>query len=155
MYAAKSVSGGIGLGLIGFYLGLGFIALLRWMLGYPEPWGGEINIIGGYIFGLIGWLMGVGMWGIWGREWFGQRTYPRKAPGWQRYFTFNTDHKVIGVQYTVTFIIVFLLAGALAMMMRLELANSGMQFLSHAQYNGTMSLHGTLMIAVAVAAVIG
>ena len=155
MYAAKSVSGGIGLGLIGFYLGLGFIALLRWMLGYPEAWGGEINIVGGYIFGLIGWLMGVGMWGIWSREWFGLRTYPRKAPGWQRYFTFNTDHKVIGVQYIVTFIIVFLLAGALAMLIRLELASSGMQFLTHAQYNGTMSLHGTLMIAVAVAAVIG
>ena len=27
MYAAKSISGGLGLGLIGFYIGLGFVAL--------------------------------------------------------------------------------------------------------------------------------
>ncbi|MFN8617043.1 MAG: cbb3-type cytochrome c oxidase subunit I [Dehalococcoidia bacterium] len=155
MYAAKSISGGLGLGLIGFYVGLGFVALLRWMFGYPDVWGGEINIVGGYVFGLFGWLMGVGMWGIWSREWFGLKTYPRKAPGWQRYFTFSTDHKVIGIQYTVTFIVVFLLAGLLAMLMRLELAHSGMQFLNHSQYNGTMSLHGILMVAVAVAAVIG
>lgn len=155
MYALKSVGGALGLGLIFFYLGLGFVAVLRAMLGYPDAWGGEINIVGGYVFGVIGWLMGIGMWGLWGREWFGLKTYPRYAPGWQRYFTFNTDHKVIGIQYLVTFIIVFLLAGALALLMRLELASSGMQFLSHTQFNGAMGLHGILMVAVAVAAVIG
>jgi cytochrome c oxidase subunit 1 len=125
------------------------------MFGYPDAWGGEINIVGGYVLGTIGWVMGIGMWGLWGREWFGLKTYPRYAPGWQRYFTFNTDHKVIGIQYLVTFIIVFLLAGALALLMRLELASSGMQFLSHNQFNGAMGLHGILMVAVAVAAVIG
>lgn len=155
MYALKSVGGALGLGLIFFYLGLGFVAVLRAMLGYPDAWGGEINIVGGYVFGVIGWIMGIGMWGLWGREWFGLKTYPRYAPGWQRYFTFNTDHKVIGIQYLVTFIIVFLLAGALALLMRLELASSGMQFLSHNQFNGAMGLHGILMVAVAVAAVIG
>ncbi len=155
MYALKSVGGALGLGLIFFYLGLGLVAVLRAMFGYPDAWGGEINIVGGYVLGTIGWLMGIGMWGLWGREWFGLKTYPRYAPGWQRYFTFNTDHKVIGIQYLVTFIIVFLLAGALALLMRLELASSGMQFLSHSQFNGTMGLHGILMVAVAVAAVIG
>jgi cytochrome c oxidase subunit 1 len=155
MYALKSVAGALGLGLIFFYLGLGFVAVLRAIFGYPDVWGGEINIVGGYVFGVIGWIMGIGMWGLWGREWFGLKTYPRHAPGWQRYFTFNTDHKVIGIQYLVTFIIVFLLAGALALLMRLELASSGMQFLSNSQYNGTMGLHGILMVAVAVAAVVG
>ncbi len=155
MYALKSLGGAAGLGLIFFYLGLGLVALLRAMFGYPDAWGGEINIVGGWVLGVIGWLMGIGMWGLWGREWFGLKTYARHAPGWQRYFIFNTDHKVIGIQYLVTFIIVFLLAGLLALIMRLELASSGMQFLSHNQYNGTMGLHGILMIAVAVAAVIG
>jgi cytochrome c oxidase subunit 1 len=155
MYALKSVGGALGLGLIFFYLGLGLVAVLRAMFGYPDAWGGEINIVGGYVLGTIGWVMGIGMWGLWGREWFGLKTYPRYAPGWQRYFTFNTDHKVIGIQYLVTFIIVFLLAGALALLMRLELASSGMQFLSHNQFNGAMGLHGILMVAVAVAAVIG
>ncbi|PFG73674.1 cytochrome c oxidase subunit I [Tepidiforma thermophila] len=155
MYAVKSVFGALGLGLIGFYLGLGIVAFLRWLFGYSDPWGGEINIIGGWVLGLFMWLMGIGMWGQWGREWFGLKTYTRQLPGWQRYFTFNTDHKVIGIQYLVTFMVVFFLAGALAMLMRLELAQSGNQFLSNAQYNGTMGLHGILMVAVAVAAVIG
>ena len=74
--------------------------------------------------------------------------------GFVRTYIFSLDHKVIGIQYTVTFIVVFLLAGLLAMAMRAELAHSGMQFMNHQQYNGTMSLHGILMVAVAVAAVI-
>jgi cytochrome c oxidase subunit 1 len=155
MYAVKSVFGALGLGLIGFYLGLGIVAILRWLFGYPDAWGGEINIIGGWVLGVFMWLMGIGMWGQWGREWFGLKTYNRQPPGWQRYFTFNTDHKVIGIQYLVTFMVVFFLAGALAMLMRLELAQSGNQFLTNGQYNGTMGLHGILMVAVAVAAVIG
>ena len=155
MYAVKSVFGAMGLGLIGFYLGLGIVAILRELFGYPNPWGGEINIVGGWVLGVFLWLLGIGMWGQWGREWFGLRTYRRELPGWQRYFTFNTDHKVIGIQYLVTFMVVFFLAGALAMLMRAELAQSGHQFLSNSQYNGTMGLHGILMVAVAVAAVIG
>lgn len=155
MYAVKSVFGAMGLGLIGFYLGLGIVAILRGLFGYPDPWGGEINIVGGWVLGVFLWLLGIGMWGQWGREWFGLRTYRRELPGWQRYFTFNTDHKVIGIQYLVTFMVVFFLAGALAMVMRAELAQSGHQFISNSQYNGTMGLHGILMVAVAVAAVIG
>ena len=112
MHALKSLSGALGLGLVGFYLGLGIVAILRVMLGYPDAWGGEINIVGGWVFGVIGWLIGIGLWGQWAREWFGLRTYTRKPTGWQRYFTFSTDHKVIGIQYLVTFIVVFLLAGA-------------------------------------------
>ncbi|MCC6381524.1 MAG: cbb3-type cytochrome c oxidase subunit I [Dehalococcoidia bacterium] len=95
------------------------------------------------------------MWGAWGREWFGLRTYDRKAPGWQRYFVFNTDHKVIGIQYLVTFIVVFLLGGLMAMLMRAELTHSGHQLFSNAQYNSIMGLHGIMMIAVAVAALVG
>ena len=155
MYALKSVVGAAGLGFTGFYAGFALMALIRSMAGIDDPWGGELNVVSGYVFGLLAWLMGIGMWGAWAREWFGQRVYQRVAPGWQRYFTFNTDHKVIGIQYLVTFIGVFLLAGLIALIMRLELASSGLQFLSTSQYNGAMGLHGILMIAVAVAAVVG
>ncbi|HQW50489.1 MAG TPA: cbb3-type cytochrome c oxidase subunit I, partial [Tepidiformaceae bacterium] len=155
MYALKSVVGAAGLGFTGFYAGFALMALIRSMAGIDDPWGGELNVVSGYVFGLLAWLMGIGMWGAWAREWFGQSVYQRVAPGWQRYFTFNTDHKVIGIQYLVTFICVFLLAGLIALIMRLELASSGLQFLSTSQYNGAMGLHGILMIAVAVAAVVG
>jgi cytochrome c oxidase subunit 1 len=154
MLALKSVAGALGLGLVGFYLGMGIVGLIRWMLGLPA-WGGELAIVVGWVVGLSLWLLGIGMWGTWGREWFGLRTYQRDLPGWQRYFTFNTDHKVIGIQYLVTFVVVFLLAGVLALLMRLELAQSGNQLLGHGNYNSTMGLHGILMIAVAVATIVG
>ena len=51
--------------------------------------------------------------------------------------------------------VVFLLGGLMAMIMRYELASSGEQLLSNDQFNSVMGLHGILMIAVAVATVIG
>ncbi len=142
------------MGFTGFYIGIAVTALIRGAFGY-DPWELELSITVGYVFGILGWLSGVGLWSIWGREWFGLSTARKTAPGWQRYFVFNTDHKVIGVQYLVTFVVVFLLAGALGLLMRIELAQAGEQLLSREQYNGLMGLHGILMIAVAVAAVIG
>ena len=154
MYAASSIGGGLSVGLIAFYLGIGLTALARQWAGY-SAWDDGMSVTIGYAFGLIGWLMGVGMWGQWGREWFGLKTYPNRASGWQRSFTFSQDHKVIGIQYLVTFIIVFLLAGFLAMLIRAELASSGLQIFDKAQYNGIMGLHGILMVAVAVATIVG
>jgi len=154
VYAAATIVGGLGTGLIGFYIGIGVTALVRLAFGL-DAWEKELSIAVGYVFGLFGWLMGIGGWGIWGREWFGLKTYQRKATGWQRYFTFCTDHKVIGIQYLVTFSVTFLLAGLMAMLMRAELAFSGTQIFSHDQFNAIMGLHGILMVAVAVAAVFG
>jgi cytochrome c oxidase subunit 1 len=155
MYALKSVAGALATALIGFYLGIAVVSLSRVATGF-SAWGdGELAVTVGYVFAVIGWVMGIGMWGAWGREWIGLPTHSRKAPGWQRYFTFSGDHKVIGVQYLVTFVIVFLLAGALAMLLRWQLTDHNGTLLSHSQYNEMMSLHGILMIAVAVAAVIG
>ncbi|MCC6385811.1 MAG: cbb3-type cytochrome c oxidase subunit I [Dehalococcoidia bacterium] len=100
------------------------------------------------------------MWGTWGREWFGAKikdphANSRKELGWQRYFMFNVDHKVIGVQYLVTFLVVFILAGAMAMVIRLELMDSGRDFVSNKTYNTVLGMHGIMMVAVAVAAVVG
>ncbi len=44
-----------------------------------------------------------------------------QAMSWRRYFSFNTDHKVIGIQYIVTAFIFFLIAGLLSMLIRAEL----------------------------------
>lgn len=156
MYALKTVVGGLAMGLLFFYFGMGLTALLRELFNYPTLWERDLNAGIGYVFGVIGWLMGVGLWGSWGREWFGWKTYDvSRVTGWQRYFTFSTDHKVIGIQYLATFCFVFLFAGLMAMLIRLELATSGLQVFSHDQYNSVLGLHGILMVAVAVAAVIG
>jgi cytochrome c oxidase subunit 1 len=41
---------------------------------------------------------------------------------WRTYFSFSTDHKVIGIQYLVTTFIFYLIGGALATAVRTELA---------------------------------
>ncbi|MEU9762293.1 cytochrome c oxidase subunit I [Streptomyces sp. NPDC047985] len=58
----------------------------------------------------------------------------------------TTDHKTIGNMYLVTSFAFFLLAGALAMMMRAELARPGLQILSPTQYNQLFTVHGTVMM---------
>ena len=154
MRALSTLTGGVALGLIGFYVGIGITAAIRASAGH-DPWETDISIAVGYVFGLVGWLMGLGMWRQWGVEWFGGQSNRAVPRDWQRYFSFSEDHKVIGIQYIVTLIVVFLLGGLLAMLIRAELAQVGEQFLGDQDYNTTMSLHGILMIAVAVAAVIG
>jgi|TARA_B100001971_G_C18267192_1_gene594385 cytochrome c oxidase subunit 1 len=141
------VSAVVGL-LIGLGIGTGIAALTG-----NDP--AEINITFGYLFGLIGWLLGIGVWDNWVREWIGRERRSFTSEGWRRYFGFSLDHKVIGVQYLVTFVILFLLAGIFALIMRLELADAGDGLIGPDYYNTIMSLHGIIMVAVAVAAIIG
>ncbi|MBP16898.1 MAG: cytochrome c oxidase subunit I [Acidimicrobiaceae bacterium] len=91
----------------------------------------------------------------WVREWFGRPASEQEVTGWKRYLGFSTNHKVIGIQYMVTFLVVLLLGGVAALAMRLELAQAGEGILSADRYNQVMSMHGILMIAVAVAAILG
>ena len=139
---------------LGFAAGAGLVSILRTSTGY-DAWDLELNFVIGYMGAIIGWLMGVGMWTHWGREWLGWKPREPMLHGWQRYFTFCTDHKVIGVQYLVTFVVLFLLAGLFAMLIRVQLLEPEDPVLSENMYNRVMSLHGIIMIAVAVASVVG
>lgn len=65
---------------------------------------------------------------------------------WREYFSFNTDHKVIGIQYLVTTFVFYLIGGALAAMVRTELTTPDVDFVTHEGYNRLFTLHGTLMI---------
>ena len=58
----------------------------------------------------------------------------------------TTDHKTIGLLYLSTAFGFFLLAGAMAMLMRAELARPGLQVLSNEQYNQLFTMHGTIMM---------
>lgn len=139
---------------IGFAGGAGLLTLIRLALGM-SLWDLETAISVGYIFGLSGWLLGVGVWDYWARAWFGLPLNKYEITGWRRYFSFNTDHKVIGLQYLATFFFMLLMGGLFAMLMRLELMRPGREFMDPAVYNQIMSLHGIFMIAVAVAVIIG
>jgi len=57
----------------------------------------------------------------------------------------TTDHKVIGNLYLVTSF-AFLAAGAMAMLMRGELAYPGLQVVNEELYNQLFTMHGTIML---------
>ncbi|MFI7607721.1 cytochrome c oxidase subunit I [Micromonospora sp. NPDC049366] len=58
----------------------------------------------------------------------------------------TTDAKLIGLMYLATSFIFFLVGGVMALLLRAELARSGLQFLSPEQYNQLFTMHGTVML---------
>jgi cytochrome c oxidase subunit 1 len=62
----------------------------------------------------------------------------------------TTDHKLIGHLYLTTSFVFFLVAGAMAMIMRAELAKPGMQVLGEEKgeeiFNQLFTMHGTIML---------
>lgn len=71
---------------------------------------------------------------------------PEPERHWKDFFGFSTDHKVIGIQYFVTSFVFYLIAGAMATSIRIELATPDPDFLGFENYNGVLTLHGTMMI---------
>jgi len=53
---------------------------------------------------------------------------------------------VIGIQYVVTSFFFLLVGGLIAMLMRAELAQPGMQFVDAETFNGLFSVHASLLI---------
>jgi cytochrome c oxidase subunit 1 len=58
----------------------------------------------------------------------------------------STDHKVIGYLYLITSFVMFLFGGVLALLIRMELFEPGLQFVSNEQYNQLFTMHGTIML---------
>ena len=58
----------------------------------------------------------------------------------------TTDHKKIGILYIVNSLLFFFLGGLLAMGVRLELAQPGLQFVTDQTYNELFTIHATAMI---------
>jgi cytochrome c oxidase subunit 1 len=99
----------------------------------------------------LAFLVGIGGFDYWAYWISGRPTRPEDHSGhgarrWQDYFRVNTDHKVIGIQYLVTTIFFFIAGGLMAMFMRAELAQPGMQYVDPQGFNGLFSVHASLMI---------
>ena len=71
---------------------------------------------------------------------------PGEPEKWWRFFTFSTDHKVIGIQYIVTAFVFFLVGGFLAMVMRGELITPEADLVDRTVYNALFTMHGTIML---------
>ncbi|MDK1103864.1 MAG: cbb3-type cytochrome c oxidase subunit I [Actinomycetota bacterium] len=137
-------------GLVGYVSGVWLTLAVRG--GDPTD---EVAVVFGFILALLGWLAGIGGLEAFGRQWIGKTPKLSEDHTWRRYFQFSGDHKVIGIQYGVTLFAVLLIGGLVSMIMRIELAAPGMSIVDLEEFNKLMSMHGILMIAVAVAGIIG
>ncbi|MCK2212252.1 cytochrome c oxidase subunit I [Actinomadura sp. ATCC 31491] len=71
--------------------------------------------------------------------------HPRKGAVIARWMS-STDHKVIGYLYLITSFLFFSLAGVMALIIRAELAQPGLQVVSQQAYNQLFTMHGTIMM---------
>ena len=58
----------------------------------------------------------------------------------------TTDHEVIGQLYLITSFALFLIAGVMALLIRSELAQPGLQIVNEEVCNQLFTMHGTIML---------
>ena len=121
---------------IGTLLGAGLVTGIRALMGlsvtdkffFTEPaW-----VLGGFI-GVLTFLVGNGVtgdWIKWSRGIDTPEEHEEHFSGWEKYFNVSLDHKVIGIQYTVTALVLISLGGLFALIFRTELAQSQLQFMT-------------------------
>jgi cytochrome c oxidase subunit 1 len=140
--------------VFGAVLGVGLVVVLRAVSGlsiWQTEQTGYPHIIVPLITTPLGFLLGFGAFSYWIRWGFGMATEDEDHSGhgaatWRDYLTFNTDHKVIGIQYIVTTFFFFFVGGFLAMLIRAELAQPGTQIVGAGTFNSLFSTHAAIMI---------
>lgn len=136
--------------VIGTALGFGVMVLIRAGLGLPY-WAEPAWVLGGVI-GALAFMIALGSFNDWWRWAKGEETPDpdeiEEKPGWQRYFGVSYDHKVIGIQYAVTSLVLLVVGGTFALTFRIELAESGLQMIkAYWVFNTLIGLHGMVLIA--------
>jgi cytochrome c oxidase subunit I len=149
----KILSIGLVRGLVGQVIGMaagyGVFTAIRAALGlrfWAEPaW------VFGAVVSALAFIIALGGFSDWWKWAKGEETPEpeeiEETPGWRRYLGLSYDHKVIGVQYAVTAVVLLVVGGTFALLFRIELAHSGMQFLNFIQFNSLIGLHGMVLIA--------
>jgi cytochrome c oxidase subunit 1 len=137
--------------IVGTAFGMGLVIAARLLMGL-EPWKAEPAVVVGAIVGVLAFLIAVGSFADWFKWTRGQEAPmhhgpPPGKPAWTRYFGTDHSHKVIGVQYMVTAVLLLLLGGTFSSIFRWELKEAGRQFLDPAVYNTMIGMHGWVMIA--------
>jgi cytochrome c oxidase subunit I len=135
--------------VIGTVAGMLLVVIIRLIMGLPA-WGAEPAWVVGALFGVVAFIYGTGILDDWFRLAKGEDTpeHPEDAhpSGWARYLSASYDHKVIGIQYGITSLIIFSTAGLFALIFRTELLDPTLRLMTHNFFNTMMSLHGIVMI---------
>jgi len=105
----------------------------------------------------IGAFNGVVKWGFARRDatHAEEQELAGKGQGLWRYFRFTTDHKVVGMQYLATVLLLFFLGSMGAFMIRLEQSTPGAIYFTPSTYNTIVGMHGIMMIAASIVMVSG
>src|SRR4051812_9765714 len=136
----------------GFAFSYLLVGVVRSAMHFDDPWSNWDAIVTVFLIaGPFFWLVGLGAFDYWFYWAAGKPTRPEDHSGhgaysWRDYFRPNTDHKVIGIQYTVHSFVYLLIGGMFAMLMRAELAQPGMQFVNPDVFNGLFSVHASVLI---------
>ncbi|HVF25040.1 MAG TPA: cbb3-type cytochrome c oxidase subunit I [Anaerolineales bacterium] len=162
LYGYRGITRGLVWQVVGMLLGALFVTGMRALRGSEEIFGtfffSEPAWVLGAVIGVVSFLFGVGALDDWMKWVRGIDTpeHHEDIPGWEKYFYVSYDHKVIGIQYTITALFLIAVGGTFAIIFRTELAASQLQFLTVTfrlfnqtgpqLYNTLMSLHGILMI---------
>ena len=135
--------------------------------GYPQAAAGggspdtnDTPIVLGYLFLVIGWLIGLGVFNDLFNQVIGRRIpdYQLRngdGTGLARYFRFTQDHKVVGLQYLVGMVIYFCTAGLFAMAIRTELLSPVHHVFSSSAYVEIVGEHGTMMMMLMTSVILG
>ena len=117
------------------------------------------GVILGYFFATAAFLIGVGFLNYPLERLFGWSVSPISDPeenrGAGRFFRLSLDHKVIGMQYLVTILIMLLLGGIGAMMIRTSLLTPDQSITPPGQYIMLIGLHSVMMIFITSAVIVG
>jgi len=149
LLSASLIRGLIGQ-VVGTLVGMGFMLLIRLALGL-QPWKPEPVWVVGSLFGVIAFVIGTGVLDDWFKWMRGESTPEAEAHyeppiGLQQIVNLSYDHKVIGIQYGITSVLMLFVAGLFAIIFRTELISPGMQIMVPDVFNTYMSLHGIVMI---------
>jgi cytochrome c oxidase subunit I len=118
-------------------------------------------IVLGYAFAVVGWLAGLGVFNdvfrqMLGRPINGANTQEAESQGGlAKYFRYELDHKVVGIQYLVGMIIYFCTAGLFAMAIRTELLSPTHHVFTSQVYVEIVGEHGTMMMMLMTSVILG
>jgi cytochrome c oxidase subunit I len=118
----------------------------------------DFAIVLGYLFLILGWLIGLGVFNDLVRQMLGRpisHSDEEPATGLARYFRYTLDHKVVGIQYLFGMITYFLTGGLFAMAIRTELLSPSYHVLSPSAYLMVVGEHGTMMMMMMSSVVVG
>jgi cytochrome c oxidase subunit 1 len=152
---------GIVLGIAGYWIGywIGTLIHAPSLDYYGDTGQNDIAILLGYLFGVIGFLVGLGFANYPLRRMLGHpptlAEHESEGEGTGRYFRLCTDHKVVAIQYLVGIGVFFFVGGLNAMFIRTELLSPNTHVFGANQYLTLVGMHGTMMMGMMTSGILG